>query len=218
MEKFVCIALVGVLAVALMECAAAKTVHVVGDSMGWTIPTSGEAGAYDTWAASKKFVVGDVLTFNFVKNEHDVLQVPKASYDGCSSSNPIGNLITDGPANITLNSTGEHYFICTFGRHCQVGQKLAITVSAASPPGSSPSPSSNPTPPTTTPNPTSPSPNSGTPVDCTPAPTSGPTPGSHTGSVPPSSPTNNIPDSSSPVVLASALVFMLAVLMHCLFF
>lgn len=62
MDKFVCIALVAVLAVALMDSAAAKTVHVVGDSMGWIIPTSGGAGAYDTWAASKKFAVGDILS------------------------------------------------------------------------------------------------------------------------------------------------------------
>lgn len=67
MEKFVCMALVGVIAVALMEGAAAQTVHVVGDSMGWTIPTGG-AGAYDTWAATKSFFVGDVLSKCFTSS------------------------------------------------------------------------------------------------------------------------------------------------------
>ena len=63
MEKFASMAFVGVIAVALlMECAAAQTVHVVGDSMGWSIPTSGGAGAYNNWAATKNFVVGDVLS------------------------------------------------------------------------------------------------------------------------------------------------------------
>lgn len=56
-----CMVIVSVIAVALMECASAQTVHVVGDSMGWTIPTSG-AATYDTWAASKNFIVGDVLS------------------------------------------------------------------------------------------------------------------------------------------------------------
>ncbi|KAH9666701.1 Phytocyanin domain-containing protein [Citrus sinensis] len=217
MEKFASMAFAGVIAVALlMECAAAQTVHVVGDSMGWSIPTSGGAGAYNNWAATKNFVVGDVLTFNFVTNEHDVLRVPKASYDGCTSSNPIGNPITTGPANITLDSAGEHYYICTFGRHCQAGQKLAITVSAT--PGPSPSPTGNPTPPTTT-TPTAPSPNSGTPDDCTPAPTSGPTAGGPAGSTTPSN--NNpsaIPDSSSSLVLASILAPMLAIVVQGLLF
>ncbi|KAL9463186.1 hypothetical protein AB3S75_001065 [Citrus x aurantiifolia] len=219
MEKFVSMAFVGlIVAVLLMECAAAQTVHVVGDSMGWSIPMSGGAGAYVTWAATKNFVVGDVLTFNFVTNEHDVLRVPKASYDGCTSSNPIGNPITTGPANITLDSAGEHYYICTFGWHCQAGQKLAITVSAT--PGSSPSPTGNPTPPTTS-TPTAPSPNSSTPADCTPAPTSGPMAGGPTG---PTTRTNNIPtttgipDSSASLVLASVLVPLLAIVMQDLFF
>ncbi|KAL9460270.1 hypothetical protein AB3S75_003473 [Citrus x aurantiifolia] len=219
MEKFVSMAFVGlIVAVLLMECAAAQTVHVVGDSMGWSIPLSGGAGAYVTWAATKNFVVGDVLTFNFVTNEHDVLRVAKASYDVCTSSNPIGNPITTGTANITLDSAGEHYYICTFGWHCQAGQKLAITVSAT--PGSSPSPTGNPTPPTRS-TPTAPSPNSSSPADCTLAPTSGPTAGGPTGST---TRTNNIPtttgipDSSSSLVLASVLVPLLAIVMQDLFF
>ncbi|KAH9666702.1 Phytocyanin domain-containing protein [Citrus sinensis] len=258
MEKFVSMAFVGLIgAVLLMECAEAQTVHVVGDSMGWSIPMSGGAGAYVAWAATKNFVVGDVLSrpdvnalyaysdlnlsdnrinvnvlwmsargrsvfvnlaFNFVTNEHDVLRVPKASYDGCTSSNPIGNPITTGPTNITLDSAGEHYYICTFGWHCQAGQKLAITVSAT--PGSSPSPTGNPTPPTTS-TPTAPSPNSSTPANCTLAPTSGPTAGGPTGST---TRTNNIPtttgipDSSSSLVLVSVLVPLLAIVMQDLFF
>ncbi|KAH7546884.1 hypothetical protein FEM48_Zijuj01G0248200 [Ziziphus jujuba var. spinosa] len=107
----------------------AQTVHVVGDASGWTVPQNG--------AANKKFFVGDILTFNFRTNAHDVLQVPKGSYDKCSSDNPIGQTITTGPTNITIDSSGNLFFICTVGDHCQGGQKLSITVSA-SPPGASP--------------------------------------------------------------------------------
>ena len=69
MEKFVSMAFVGlIVAVLLMECAAAQTVHVVGDIMGWSIPMSGGAGAYVTWAATKNFVVGDILSKCFTSD------------------------------------------------------------------------------------------------------------------------------------------------------
>ncbi|KAG7992589.1 hypothetical protein I3843_02G135000 [Carya illinoinensis] len=118
-----------VVAAVLLQSAAAKTVHVVGDSMGWTVPV--DASAYENWAASKKFMVGDILTFNFVTGAHGVLQVSKESYDSCSASNPIGDPITTGPINITLSNSGNHYYICDFSMHCQFGQKLTITVLSA---------------------------------------------------------------------------------------
>ncbi|XP_031388529.1 mavicyanin-like [Punica granatum] len=127
---------------ALLQCGVAQTVHVVGDDLGWVIPQGG-ASAYDAWAASKKFVIGDTLVFNFATNQHDVLEVPRASFDSCSSANPIGSVITTGPANITLSAAGEHYYICTFSQHCSLGQKLSITVSS---PGASPSPRTAPAP------------------------------------------------------------------------
>jgi hypothetical protein len=66
--------------------------------------------------------------FKFITNTHDVLEVPKKSYDACSSASPIGTSITTGGANVTLDAAGDHYYICTFGKHCEFGQKLAITV------------------------------------------------------------------------------------------
>ncbi|KAL5575705.1 hypothetical protein UlMin_017404 [Ulmus minor] len=175
-----------VLAVLLANCVAAQKVHVVGDTIGWAIPQNG-AAAYSTWASSNKFVVGDILTFNFATNAHDVLQVPKESFDGCSSANPIGTNITVGPANVTITSEGDLYYICTFGQHCQRGQKLAITVSAASP-GAAPSADTPPPPPpsTTSHPPPAHSPNS---------PAGGPD--AHDTSPPPSSPPSPVSSSSS---------------------
>ena len=61
MARFMSMAFVGVIiAVALMPFTAAKKVHVVGNEMGWKIPPNG-ATAYSTWAASKRFMVGDIL-------------------------------------------------------------------------------------------------------------------------------------------------------------
>ncbi|MCD9641363.1 hypothetical protein HAX54_027528 [Datura stramonium] len=53
-----------------------------------------------------------------------------------NGANAIGSAIMTGPANVTLDTAGDHYYICTFGTHCQNGQKLAITVSSST--GTSP--------------------------------------------------------------------------------
>ncbi|KAF5466752.1 hypothetical protein F2P56_016652 [Juglans regia] len=206
MEKLTSVVVIffGVLAVVFLQCVTAQTVHVVGDSIGWTVPTGG-ASAYQTWAASKQFVVGDILLFNFITNAHDVLQVPKESYDSCSSSNPIGDTITTGPVNITLSTAGTHYYICTLGRHCLSGQKLSVTVSS-SPSGVPPTSMS--TPPSTPTTPATPSPTSGTPVDCAPTPASSPTPTPGTMSP---------PDSSSSGVFANLFISLLAIAMGFLF-
>ena len=52
---------VGVVAVVMVQCAAAQTVHVVGDNIGWTIPQNGAEG-YTTWASNKTFMLGDILS------------------------------------------------------------------------------------------------------------------------------------------------------------
>ncbi|XP_073152183.1 uncharacterized protein [Henckelia pumila] len=129
--------------------ARAAMTYTVGDSLGWTVPPGGPV-AYQAWARGKSFVVGDTLIFNFTTNEHDVVQVTKEEFDSCSTASTA--IITTGPARITLNSSGEHYYICTIPRHCSFGQKLAINVTAAGAtvtprPSQAPSPSSGPTPP-----------------------------------------------------------------------
>ncbi|KAK4404164.1 Stellacyanin [Sesamum angolense] len=137
---------------AMLNSSSAQTTHVVGDSLGWLVPPGGEV-AYRTWAASRTFTVGDVLVFNFTTGIHDAAEVSKTSYDSCNSSSPI-SIYTNGPATITLSSAGEHHFICTFNRHCDLGQKLAINVSATSTPPA-PQPATPPPAPTpeTTPSP-----------------------------------------------------------------
>lgn len=50
----------------LANFAAAQNVHVVGDSMGWTIPSN--TSAYSNWASGKTFMVGDILGNYFYIN------------------------------------------------------------------------------------------------------------------------------------------------------
>ncbi|XP_068652037.1 mavicyanin-like [Aristolochia californica] len=115
---------------ALFHFSAAATTHVVGDGTGWTIPNGG-AQFYSNWASSQTFRVGDTLVFNFVTGAHDVAQVSKEEFDSCTASNPIGPIIINGPANVPLNATGNHNFICAVGGHCNAGQRLSIVVVSA---------------------------------------------------------------------------------------
>ncbi|KAG6692527.1 hypothetical protein I3842_10G118900 [Carya illinoinensis] len=118
-----------VVATVFLQWVEAQTVHVVGHSIGWTILMGG-ASSYQTWVASKQFVVSDIL-FQLHYKCHDVLQVPKEAYDNCSSSNAIGDTINTGPINLTLSIASTHYYICTLGRHCLLGQKLSVTISSS---------------------------------------------------------------------------------------
>ncbi|KAH7865424.1 hypothetical protein Vadar_006497 [Vaccinium darrowii] len=151
-------------------------------------------------------LTGQTVLFNFVTNAHDVLQETKDSYDACTSTNPIGSSITTSPANITLTSAGEHYYICTYGRHCQSGQKLTITVSASSTPTATSPPSTTNPPPPSTPSPTS----SPTPEVCAPEPS--------TTTPPANGPSPPIMESSSPAVFAGVFLTILNIAVATLFF
>lgn len=114
--------------------------------------------------------------FNFTSQVHDVAEVSLSAFDSCNGTNPI-SMNTNGPANITLTTAGAHFYICTFTRHCDLGQKLAINVSA--PPSSSNSPSPSPAPispvPAPVPAPT-PSPATAATPSLSPSPSPSPTP------------------------------------------
>ncbi|KAK9947540.1 hypothetical protein M0R45_003159 [Rubus argutus] len=139
------LAVLAITVVALLHSTAAQETHVVGDKFGWLVPPGGHY-AYEVWAAEQKFSVGDILEFNFTTGDQDVAKVTKEAFDSCNSTSPI-ELKTTGPANFTLDTIGEYYFIGTKDRHCELGQKIAINVTAHSgSPTPSPSPKPSPTP------------------------------------------------------------------------
>ncbi|WCJ30040.1 Cupredoxin superfamily protein [Euphorbia peplus] len=109
------------------------TDHIVGESWGWQNPPN--SSFYSSWASSHTFLVGDSLLFNFVTGVHDVATVTADAYNNCNKANLL-NIQNNGPANVTLNSTGTFYYFCTFSNHCSIDQKLAVTVvgSASTPP------------------------------------------------------------------------------------
>ncbi|KAK2631370.1 hypothetical protein EUGRSUZ_L03012 [Eucalyptus grandis] len=105
--------------------------YTVGDAMGWTIPAGG-AAAYEAWANSQIFEVGDILVFNFNDGAHDVAEVTETAFNSCDGTNTL-SISTVPPARITLATAGQHFFICTVPGHCSSGQKVAINVTAPSP-------------------------------------------------------------------------------------
>ncbi|KAL5537385.1 hypothetical protein UlMin_045756 [Ulmus minor] len=138
---------VALAAVTLLQSSVAATTYVVGDSTNWAIPPS--TSTYSNWAANKTFVVGDILVFNFAQGQHDVSQVTKAGYDSCNGTGAI-SMQQNSPANITLQTAGELYYICSVDGHCNAGQKLAINVTGDSTGATPPSSTATPTPPSTT--------------------------------------------------------------------
>lgn len=135
---------------------------VVGGNTGWTIPPNNTF--YSNWASANTFRVGDTLVFNFATGAHDLTVVTRQAYDSCSTANAV-NRITNGPARVRLNTTGQHYYICGFPGHCTAGQKLTVNVVGNNSGGSAPAPSAGGGPGTS---PTSPGP-SGTGTDTTPS-------------------------------------------------
>ncbi|KAL8234953.1 hypothetical protein R6Q59_021053 [Mikania micrantha] len=203
-----------------IQTSMAQTRHVVGDSLGWTIPTNG-AAAYTSWASQQRFIVGDSLFFNFTTGFHNVAEVSQAAYGPCTIANPI-SIATTGPATVQLTTPGTHYYICTVGTHCQIGQKLTINVSApaaapTTPPAAAPTtppPAASPTTPppasapaptirAPTPAPVSPPANSPAPTTIPPTPSGAPTP---TGASPPSPPPSPASDTTPPPPSPSAAV------------
>ena len=89
--------------------------------------------------------------FKYSPQAHDVLEVNKAGYDSCSTSNPIATHNSGNDA-IALTSPGTRYFICGFPTHCTNGMKLKIDVlPGTTSPAPAGAPNANSPPPPSTP-------------------------------------------------------------------
>ncbi|XWS16493.1 hypothetical protein CRYUN_Cryun34aG0093100 [Craigia yunnanensis] len=71
-----------------------------------------------------------VAIFEYNNQFHNVKQVNVEDYKSCNPESPIARY-GKGKDSITLESSGEYYFLCGFPGHCQAGQKLHITVNSA---------------------------------------------------------------------------------------
>ncbi|XP_059625294.1 stellacyanin [Cornus florida] len=102
----------------------AQTMYTVGDNSGWDISTD-----LDTWATGKKFVVGDVLLFQY-SSSHSVNEVTKPNYEGCNTTNVLQSS-SNGNTTFPLSKPGDQYFVCGDKLHCLSGMKLHVHVQQA---------------------------------------------------------------------------------------
>ncbi|XP_058084621.1 uclacyanin-3-like [Magnolia sinica] len=111
-----------VVTVVALSAFATATEYIVGDDSGWTLGFD-----YATWAEGKKFRVGDTLVFNYTEGDHTVVKVNGTGFASCSKS-PNSGVLASGSDRVTLTTTGNKWYICGVGSHCDNGQKLKITV------------------------------------------------------------------------------------------
>ncbi|WMV31549.1 hypothetical protein MTR67_024934 [Solanum verrucosum] len=124
--------------ISLIICSSSATNYIVGDSSGWDISTD-----LDTWLVGKKFMIGDVLVFQY-SSVHSVSEVTKENFAGCNTSNVLDSS-KNGNTNFTLTKPGDRYFVCGNRLHCLGGMKLRVNVenvngAAAGSPAPAPSP------------------------------------------------------------------------------
>ncbi|XP_022847708.1 uclacyanin 1-like [Olea europaea var. sylvestris] len=84
-----------------------------------------------TWATSQTFSPADNLFFQY-GSFHNLLEVSKADYDSCVTSNPLNPPYIGGLTVIPLTNPGKRYFICGIPGHCSAGMKVEINTIAAS--------------------------------------------------------------------------------------
>ncbi|GLJ42155.1 hypothetical protein SUGI_0873000 [Cryptomeria japonica] len=114
----------------------AANVFTVGDEKGWTLGFD-----YQAWAQDKQFHIGDRLVFNYPKGVHNVLVVNGSSFANCVKE-PIFPRLESGHDVLEFIGTGNVWFICGVGMHCQNGLKLKITITDQSSPAPAAAPSS----------------------------------------------------------------------------
>ncbi|KAK2984813.1 hypothetical protein RJ640_004638 [Escallonia rubra] len=102
---------------------------IVGGSKGWSDPTDSNATSYNMWAESKRFSIGDTISFVYPADKDSVLLVTPEDYANCGTKRPIEKF-TDGHTQFKFNHSGPHYFISGVKEHCEKNEKLVVVVLA----------------------------------------------------------------------------------------
>merc|ERR1719460_1900049 len=105
--------------------------------------------------SSYSVAVGDKLSFRYSNYHNLYLMASKAAYESCDFSGGVelGSTTRGGGSESTPNlyeavvsAAGTYYLACQVGSHCSQGQKITVTVAAASWPASRPPPAAPPPP------------------------------------------------------------------------
>uniref|UniRef100_A0A0D9VED8 Phytocyanin domain-containing protein n=1 Tax=Leersia perrieri TaxID=77586 RepID=A0A0D9VED8_9ORYZ len=98
----------GLLLLLSLWCVVHSEEWIVGGNLGWGFAVTG-------WEKGKLFQPGDVLVFKYEPKYHNVVEVDRAGYDGCTVSGPA-KVHDSGDDRIELNG-GEAFFISSVRRH-----------------------------------------------------------------------------------------------------
>ncbi|XP_050261744.1 umecyanin-like [Quercus robur] len=109
----------------LMMGSVSAMTHIVGGGHGWRLPDN--QTFFEEWAKPRTFGVGDRLVFPYRPGSNNVVQIDKKDFEDCTQKNVI-DMYYLGPTILDLNDTGDFYYYCGIGKHCEVGQKLHIKV------------------------------------------------------------------------------------------
>ncbi|KAL2524763.1 early nodulin-like protein 7 [Abeliophyllum distichum] len=109
----------------------------VGGAAGWRLPGANETEMYSQWAATRRFLIGDSLRFEY-KND-SVAVVDKWGYYHCNASHPI-SVYNTGNTIINLERPGPMYFVSGDHDHCKNGQRLLVEVNRVHQESPAPSP------------------------------------------------------------------------------
>ncbi|XP_016485294.1 stellacyanin-like [Nicotiana tabacum] len=110
-----------ILVILAIAYSGSATNYLVGDNSGWDISTD-----LDTWLLGKRFIVGDVLVFQF-SNYHSVYEVTKETFDRCNTTNALKSS-SKGNTTFPLTKPRDNYFVCGNRLHCLGGMKLHVNV------------------------------------------------------------------------------------------
>ncbi|KAI4984975.1 hypothetical protein ZWY2020_017605 [Hordeum vulgare] len=111
------------LAAALAACAATPATAEHKIYINWLSHNN-----YSDWARSHgPFYKGDYLVF-YTPEKLDVVEVNERGFDRCDPRNPIYRFSGGREIAILLSEAKVYYFICSVGRYCPDGMRLAIEV------------------------------------------------------------------------------------------
>ncbi|OVA19821.1 Plastocyanin-like [Macleaya cordata] len=100
-------------------------VYTVGDEDGWNTGTD-----YQRWSQKYNFSVGDVLDFDYVKGQHNTIEVTEDTFRSCDTgrSGAVIQRYDSGHDKVVLAQARKYWFVCDVSGHCLGGMKFGIDV------------------------------------------------------------------------------------------
>eukprot|EP00253_Pinus_taeda_P007681 PITA_07681 len=102
-------------------------VYRIGGRKGWVVPRESDPDAYNHWAGSHRFQIGDSLLFKYPRGRDTVLVVTEQAYNTCNTTSPVV-YADNGDSIFRFTASGPFFFISGVKGNCLKGQKLVVVV------------------------------------------------------------------------------------------